>query len=98
MNKSKQAYTLEWWAGNGQDPGFIAIKDAYMQRYANVTITYAQEASHLKPENLVAGVLAGTAPDATRFADAGLGDWAQKDALLPLDDRLKRSSVYKALG
>jgi multiple sugar transport system permease protein len=93
--QTRQPITLVWWAGNGQDPGFMAIKDAYMQRFPNVTIQYEKEADHLKPENLVAGVLAGTAPDATRFADAGLGDWAAKGALLVLDDRLKKSQFFK---
>ncbi|MBI3971413.1 MAG: extracellular solute-binding protein [Chloroflexi bacterium] len=93
--KAKAPTTLTWWAGNGQDPGFIAIKDAFTARFPNVTIEYEKEASHLKPENLVAGVLAGTAPDATRFADAGLGDWASKGALLALDDRLKSSQFFK---
>ncbi len=94
--KTAQPITLTWWAGSGQDPGFIAIKDAFTKRFPNITIEYAKEANHLNPQDLVAAVLAGTGPDATRFADAGLGDWAVQGALLALDDRLKKSAFFKS--
>ena len=45
--KAKPPITLTWWAGTGQDAGFVAIKDAYMQRYPNITVQYELEASHL---------------------------------------------------
>lgn len=93
--QTKERITLTWWAGSGRDPGFIAIKDAFMQRFPNVTVQYEKEADHLKPEGLAAAVLAGMSPDATRFADVGLGNWASNGGVLVLDDRLKRSQFFK---
>lgn len=93
--KTKEPVTLTWWAGSGLDAGFIAIKDAYMQRFPNVTIQYEKEADHLKPEGLAAAVLAGSGPDVTRFADVGLGNWASNGGVLALDDFLKRSQFFK---
>lgn len=93
--QTKEPVSLTWWAGNGEDPGFIAIKDAFMQRFPNITVQYEKEADHLKPEGLAAAVLAGMSPDATRFADVGLGDWAAKSGVLALDDALKGSQFFK---
>jgi multiple sugar transport system substrate-binding protein len=93
--RTKERITLTWWAGNGQDKGFIAIKDAYVQRHPHITIQYEKEADHLKPEGLAAAVLAGASPDATRFADLGLGNWAAIGGVLALDDALKRSQYFK---
>jgi multiple sugar transport system substrate-binding protein len=87
--------TLTWWAGSGTEPGFIAIKESFMQRFPNVTVQLEKEANHLKPEGLLAAVLAGMSPDATRFADVGLGDWASRGGVLVLDDTLKTSRFFR---
>lgn len=92
---TKQPATLTWWAGNGQDPGFAGIRDAFVQRFPNVTVNYEGEAAHLNPEKLIAALLADQAPDVTRYADAGLGDLASKGALRVLDDHVRRSRFFK---
>jgi multiple sugar transport system substrate-binding protein len=95
--RSLQPQSLEFW---GPDPKVLPamqlVTDAFSARYPNLTVNVAGGPLNITPESqakFLTAIAAGTAPDVT-YQDRYIPrSYSMLDAVVSLDDRVRRSKV-----
>jgi ABC-type glycerol-3-phosphate transport system substrate-binding protein len=95
--KSLQAQTVEFWGPDPRTlPAMQLVADGFKAKYPNLTLSIGGGPLNITPESqakFLTVIAAGTPPDVT-YQDRYIPrSYALLDAVVPLDDRTRRSKV-----
>jgi multiple sugar transport system permease protein len=88
----KNVTTLTVW-GMWDTEGDRAVIEAFERKFPNVKVNLVRIAGGMDPQKLMTAIAGNKPPDAIQQDRFSIGEWASRDAFLPLDDFIKRDNL-----
>ena len=90
-----QPVTIKFASWVGEQEGMQKLAEQFHELHPNITIDFQDAPAEEITDKLLTQVAGGTAPDAAYLDQGAVGDFASRNALVPLDDYIALSTAVE---